>query len=439
MEKLKKILMLALPSASNNFLEIFVIAISTVFMGRLSDTHIVGLGVGLQYILLFYCINSIFFIGTNAILSRLVGAQDMENLAVGYSSILIGAMGICALACALGFLGIAPFVHWMGVSGEANLLAQEYLRIFIFAMPAIFVKNVMVAALASLSDTLTPLLIKTAMSVLCLFLNDALIFGKYGFMRLDIAGAALANVIVAFLELAILFGVIAIKNTPLKFRWKFDWQCFKRTWHVGWPSGFERLLSLFSMVLVSKFVASYGDVILAGMQVGLRVETFSFMPGLGFTIACMVLVGQNLGANRIEVAQDYVRTTLKVAGSLLGFLGILMVVFAKPFAGIFSQNPKVIEVATWYLIAVGISQMPLIFLFVLDGVFRGAGMAKVSLYINTASLWLLRIAPMYVLLKSGMDIKWLFVVICVETYIRSGIFYWAYAQGWWKKPGRFAP
>ncbi|WP_120943859.1 MULTISPECIES: MATE family efflux transporter [Helicobacter] len=439
MEKLKKILGLALPSASNNFLEIFVMAISIVFMGKLSDSHIVAMGVGLQYILLFYALNSIFFIGTNAVLSRLVGAQDLESVALGYSSILLGASVLCVLACALGFGGIGLFVGWMGLSAQASALARQYLEVFIFAMPAIFLKNVMVAALASLSDTLTPLFIKTLMSGVCLLLNQALIFGDWGFVRLDIAGAAWANVIVAFLELGILFGVIACKNTPLKFRWKFDWKFFKRTWHVGWPSGFERLLSLFSMALVSKFVASYGDAILAGMQVGLRVETFSFMPGLGFTIACMVLVGQNLGANQVQMAQEYIRTTLKVAGSLLGLLGVLMVIFAKPFASIFTHNADVVRVASWYLGAVGISQVPLIFLFVLDGAFRGAGMAKVSLYINTGSLWSLRIIPMYLSLKAGLDVRWLFAIICVETYVRAGVFFWAYKQGWWKKPGRFVP
>ncbi|WP_121022218.1 MATE family efflux transporter [Helicobacter vulpis] len=439
MEKFKKILTLALPSASNNFLEIFVLAISIVFMGKLSDAHIVAMGVGLQYLLLFYSLNSIFFIGTNAMLSRLVGAQDLESVSVGYSSILIGASVLCMGACALGFGGIGFFISWMGLSAQASALARHYLEIFIFAMPAIFLKNVMVAALASLSDTLTPLLIKTLMSGICLFLNQALIFGDWGFMRLDIAGAAWANVIVAFLELSVLFGVIALKNTPLKFCWRFDWGIFKRAWHVGWPSGFERLLSLFSMTLVAKFVASYGDAILAGMQVGLRVETFSFMPGLGFTIACMVLVGQNLGANQVQMAQDYIRATLKVAGSLLGVLGVLMVIFAKPFASVFTHNPAVVQVASWYLSAVGVSQVPLMFLFVLDGAFRGAGMAKVSLYINTLSLWSLRIVPMYLLLKTGMDVQWLFLVICAETYVRAGVFYWAYRQGWWKKPGRFVP
>ncbi|GMB94669.1 Multidrug efflux membrane protein [Helicobacter heilmannii] len=423
----------------NNFLEIFVLAVSVVFMGRLSDDHIVAMGVGLQYIMLFYALNSVFYIGTNATLSRLVGAKDTELVAIGYSSILIGACVLCMGAGVAGFLGIGAFVNWMGITGDASLLAKEYLQILIWAMPAIFVKNTMASALASLSDTLTPFVLKVVMSALCLFLNDALIFGHFGFMRLDIQGAALASVVVAFVELLLLFIAISLKkHNPLKFRFVFDDTLFKKTWQVGWPSGFERMLTLFSMALVSKFVASYGNEVLAGMQVGLRVETFSYMPGLGFTIACMVLVGQHLGANQVNRAQEYVRTTLKVAGVGLGFLGVGMIVFAKELAGIFSQNQEVVQVAAWYLMAVGVSQMPLICLFVLDGVFRGAGMAKVSLLINTSSLWSLRILPMFIFWRLGLSVRWFFMLICLETFARAGFFYIAYRRGIWKKPGRFA-
>lgn len=145
---------------------------------------------------------------------------------------------------------------------------------------------------------------------------------------------------------------------------------------VGWPAGFERLLSLFSLILLSKFVASYGDKVLAGMQIGIRVETFSFMPGFGFMIAAMVLTGQNLGANKPKIATEYAHLILKISMGLMGVLGVILVLFAKEFASLFSQDEEVLEVARSYLIAVGLSQAPLIGYFVLDGVFRGLAFLK---------------------------------------------------------------
>lgn len=205
---------------------------------------------------------------------------------------------------------------------------------------------------------------------------------------------------------------------------------------VGWPAGFERLLSLFSLILLSKFVASYGDKVLAGMQIGIRVETFSFMPGFGFMIAAMVLTGQNLGANKPKIATEYAHLILKISMGLMGVLGVILVLFAKEFASLFSQDGEVLEVARSYLIAVGLSQAPLIGYFVLDGVFRGAGISKVSLYINTLSLWGLRIMPIYLLLIYHFKVEFIFVVIALETFLRSFIYYKVFLKAYGKGAGK---
>ena len=67
---------------------------------------------------------------------------------------------------------------------------------------------------------------------------------------------------------------------------------------VGIPSGCERLFTLFSIILMTKFIALYGTYDLAGYQIATRIEGFAFMPGFGFMIAAMALMGQNLGAKK---------------------------------------------------------------------------------------------------------------------------------------------
>lgn len=91
-----------------------------------------------------------------------------------------------------------------------------------------------------------------------------------------------------------------------------------------------------------------------------------------------------------------------------------------------------------YLIAVGLSQAPLIGYFVLDGVFRGAGISKVSLYINTLSLWGLRIMPIYLLLIYHFKVEFIFVVITLETFLRSFIYHKVFSKGIWKRCGKKA-
>ncbi|AFI06373.1 MATE family efflux transporter [Helicobacter cetorum] len=436
MYQYKKIFSLALPSGVNAFLDVFVVALSAFFVGKLSHHHIVALGVGLQFLTLFYGVNSILYTGTNALLSRLVGARDFTQISNAFSSIFIGAFLLCLGVLLISYFLVEPFLTWMQLQGPSKELTQAYLEILILALPGIFLKNVLVSALASFLDTLTPFIVKLVMVMVCVFLNQALIFGDFGFREMGISGSALANVVVSYLELLALGMWLQIKKNPLKFKICLDFSFLKAMFRVGWPAGFERLLTLFSLMLLAKFVASYGDKVLAGMQIGIRIETFSFMPGFGFMIAAMVLVGQNLGANRAKLATDYAYLILKISMGLMGVVGLVLAFFAKEFASIFSQDEEVLEVARYYLIAVGLSQAPLIGYFVLEGVFRGAGMAKVSLYINAFSLWGLRIMPIYFLVAYRFEVAYIFGVIMLETCLRACIYYKVFSKGIWKRVGK---
>ncbi|WP_104714161.1 MATE family efflux transporter [Helicobacter cetorum] len=427
-----------MPSGVNAFLDVFVIALSVFFMGKLSHHHIVALGVGLQFLMLFYGVNTILYTGTNAQLSRLVGARDFSQINLAFSSIVIGGAFVCLGVLIFSYILIEPFLLWINLDKESCELTQIYLKTLVFALPAIFLKNIFVSALASFLDTLTPFVVKLIMVILCVFLNQALIFGDFGFKEMGIVGSALANVIVSYLELFLLAFFLQFKKSSLRFTFQFDNSFLKNTFRIGWPAGFERFLTLCSLMVIAKFIASYGDKVLAGMQVGIRVETFSFMPGFGFMIASMVLVGQNLGANKTELAQDYAYLILKISMVLMGIIGILMAIFAREFASLFSHDKEVIEVARYYLIAVGLSQAPLIGYFVLDGVFRGASITKVSLYINTLSLWGLRIIPMYLLVLYHFEVEFIFGVIAIETYLRALVYYKVFSKGVWKRPGKRA-
>ncbi|WP_158655946.1 MULTISPECIES: MATE family efflux transporter [unclassified Helicobacter] len=219
------------------------------------------------------------------------------------------------------------------------------------------------------------------------------------------------------------------------FSFGITWRYFYIALKIGIPSGIERLLTLGSLVLTTKIIANFGDVAVTGAQIGSRIEAFAFMPGFGFMVAAMALTGQNLGAKRIDVAMDLNKTILQISSIVMGILGVLMAVFAAPLSRIFNANDAVVAVSIMYLLAVGFSQIPLIWAFVLDGVLRASGITNLSLAINALSIWCFRILPIWVGVSvAGLGIWWVFVVIFVETYIRAAIFYAFYRAGMWKKP-----
>lgn len=430
-QKMRKILRIAIPSGANSLLDILVLALGMFFMGRFGQEYLVALSVSTQFIMIFFAINAIFYVGTNAQISRLYGARDKESAKAVFSTLISLCLLCSAPIVLLAFLLIDPFIAWMQVSAESSELISVFLLIAIWSLPPMLLRNIIISAFAAIGDTLSVFIVRIFSTIFCVLANVALIFG----LGLDIVGAALSGLLTYVLELGILAWLAWKKGRFFFGGWRLQlvWRYVQRALEIGIPAGFERFLTLGSLVLTTKFIASFGDLAVAGSQIGMRIEAFVLMPGFGFMVAAMALTGQNLGANRVQVAMDLHKAILQIASAVMGILGVLIAVFAIPLSEIFYRDEQVAQVALWYLIAVGFSQVPLVVVFVLDGVLRGAGITKLSLLLNACSVWGFRILPIWLGIWCGLGVWWVFVMIFVETYIRAGLFYLAYKKGVWKK------
>lgn len=422
----KKILQIALPSGLNSFLDILNISIALLFVGKLSTSHIVAFGVGMNFVMLFYTITAIFFTGTNAIISRL--HKDFPQRQIALSTLALCST-LSSLPISLFALSIDRiYLQWMGGSEEALNLAQSYLEILAFGFPALLLKTTLTSAFSAISKAKIPFYVKIFCTLFNISANYVLIFGFFSIPALEMIGAGIANVASISLEALILL-IVAHKEFKLTKTLQFKY--FKLALKIGTPTGMERAFTLFSLVLIAKFLLSYGDEILAGFQIGGRIEAFAFMPGFGFMIASMTLMGQNI--KHLKLAKHYIYLIIIISSIFMGILGVLMCIFGERLSLIFSLDLDVVHYSFVYLVAVGISQIPLIMIFVLDGALRGAGATKTSLLINALSIWGLRILPMYLCTYFALSYVYIFGIICIETFIRAGIFWKVFAQEKWKK------
>ncbi|WP_034584039.1 MATE family efflux transporter [Helicobacter pametensis] len=424
--KFKEILKIALPSGLSSLLDILNISIALLFIAKLSTAHIVAFGASMNFIMLFYAILTIFFTGTNATIARLFGEKNPQT-PQALSSLLISAAFVSLPLFLIAFALFHPYLTWMGLTQHSLTLANIYLHILIFEIPALLLKTTLTSAFSAISCAKIPFYVKICSTLFNVTANYYLIFG-FGFIpALDIVGAGIANVLSAYFELFLLL-IFAYKK--FKFSPSFDFLFVKKAFWIGFPAGIERSLTLFSLVLIAKFLLSYGDEVLAGFQIGGRIEAFAFMPGFGFMVASMSLMGQNV--NHPKLAKEYTTLCLWIASMMMGALGALMCIFGQNLAWIFSKDSQVILYAWHYLIAVGLSQIPLIFIFVLDGALKGAGKSKFSLYINTSSIWILRILPMYLCSIFKLPYYFIYLIIFLETYIRATIFWIIFYKIDWK-------
>lgn len=155
------------------------------------------------------------------------------------------------------------------------------------------------------------------------------------------------------------------------------------------------------------------------------------MPGFGFAIAGMALVGQNIGAKNFDKAYKMGVISGRIAYVFMGSVGVVLILMPQYLVSFFTEDAGTIAVASYYLILVGLAQIPLALMFVYSAALRGAGATKTTLYINVASLWFFRVLPSYIAYKMGFGIIAIFVIMNIETLIKGIIYWYVYQKRAW--------
>ena len=332
-----------------------------------------------------------------------------------------------------------PFLRLLGTTELTHKDAVRYFVVYTSSYPALMASMALYGGLRGAGDTKTPMYLTIMSNGLNIFLDYSLIFGKFGFPKLDVLGAAIAttfSMLLAFVVGLILYDsgklIIGGKMIP-----RLDYTIQKRILKVGIPAMIERFVNNGLMIVYNSMVAHLGEIQYAAHYIGVRIESISYMPGLGFSVAATTLVGQNLGRKDIESAEKAAHESAKMGILFMGIMGLIMIAFPKylayPFVNPFDPHAnEVIELASWYLRIVGISEAPLAVIFVYAGALRGAGDTISPVYITGLNKALFRLIPTYIMcyvMGTGVIGAW--IAMSLETFTSAISFYLKFKTRSW--------
>jgi len=431
--KHQKILKLSIPAAINSLLDMLQVITDLIMVGRLSAFAVAAVGLGLQSLMFVFAVLTLLHVGTSALLSRFVGAQRMKRASMGLSTLLRFAFFLSLPVMVLWYFLASNIYSWFGTAPEVVALGEDYVQMLTWMMPFVFMKLVFVSALNSAGDTKMPMYVKIGSILLNVVLNYLFIFGKFGFPELGVLGAAVGTVIVNMLEFIVYVLLYLRHKTPYIPVWHYSRSLLRRALKVGIPASIERTLTFGSFILFTVVIVHYGTAVLAGYQIGLRVEGLAFMPGIGFTIAAMALMGQGLGARKPQQAKEDVLLVLKYTSGFMFILSFFMIFMPEKIVWLFTNDPQTIKEASLYLRIVGFSQIPLAFNFVLSGALRGAGASRKTLKINLVSLWFVRIIPAFLLSWYFNNILFVYLAMISDTFVKAAWLWFTFSKGDWQK------
>ena len=421
----RNILRIAIPMIVANIFNVVLELIDAVFVGRLGSEMLAAVTMAGVVVFLVATFGMGLGVGSIALISRAFGEKDFARAhSVTTQALYLGIFTAIVLGT-IGF-GFAPFLlRFLGAEGDVLAIGTRYLRILFAGLVTMYFMFLGSAAFQGAGDTKTPMKISAFATLLNVGLDPIMIFGLFGFPRMEAAGAALATVLsrsVAGILMAIILvrGRHIIKINVRSVR--IEWAIMKKVLIIGFPSSIQMFMRSLSAIVLVKIAALFGTVVLAAYGVGGRLFHLFLVPGFGFGGAAATLMGQNLGAKKPERAQ---RSALLACFYYLLFLIIMsacIFIFSKQIAGFFNSEKDFIRIAEVYFRYVAAGCLFLAPAIVFSRALQGAGDTIPPMLATGISLYVIQIPLAYFLAKTlGLNETGIWIA-GVAGAVSNGIF-----------------
>jgi MATE family multidrug resistance protein len=208
--------------------------------------------------------------------------------------------------------------------------------------------------------------------------NYLLIFGKFGFPRMEIAGAGWGT----FIGIAVAAGINMLvfltgrmnKTFSSRRISKIEFGKIYDLLKVGLPAGFSLTANVsFWGIMLLALVGRFGKEALAATSAALSYTSVAVMPIVGIGMALTAAVGKTIGEGRKKLATKQTRVCLRIALTYIGFVGICFLLFPKALMAFWSSDNKVIQLGVPILICAAIYQTFHATRIIYDSSLRGAG------------------------------------------------------------------
>lgn len=366
-------------------------------------------------------------VGANAVMGRAYGAKDKEKGdRVLHSSLIISIIGGIIVG-ALGLSVSKTLLLWMGTPDELLDLANTYLSIYFLGIPAMMVYNFASGCLRGMGDSKRPFYFLLISGILNLGLNYFFVI----VFKMDVAGVAVATVITQTLAAAATVICLFYNKGFARLSFKRMRICKNEAWEiikVGIPAGIQGSMFSLSNVVIQSSVNSFGYWAVTGDGASGSLSGLASVAQSAFSQACLAFTAANYGAKNIPNIKKTVKYSLFYSVVITLLLQLLLVIFARPLASIFTSNQEALDVAVERIYIMSVMDIFFGIGDVLSYADRGLGYSTIPMFVSLITICGLRILYVTTLFNIPQfhTIGWLYAVYPISWVVSAVVHAFAY-------------
>ena len=292
-------------------------------------------------------------------------------------------------------------LQYLGQDEEVLFHTYRYLDIIAISLVPLMLFQTFKQFIEGLGFTKPAMYISIFSNVINILLNAVLIFGLFGFPRLEIIGAAYATLISRVLMFFIIFiyclNSRRFQEYILRLNISFNYTSFKAIFGIGFTSGLQYIFEVGAFTVATVIIGSIGAIQLASHQIALNLASISYMIASGIGSASMISLGHYYGeGDSAEIRRSGYSNFILVL-ILMCISAFIFIVFRDILPTFYVDDYEVISLASSLLIIAGLFQLSDGVQAVGLGVLRGIRDTKTPTLVTFISYWVIAIPLSYYL------------------------------------------
>jgi multidrug resistance protein, MATE family len=393
--ELRPTLHLALPLILAEIGWMSMVIVDTMMVGRLpySAEAIGAVSISSSLFLVFAFFGEGILIGLDTIVSQAFGAGRREDC---HRSLINGIYLSFAIApfLAIPIWIIPTYFERFGVTHPVAVLAAPYMRTLSAGLIPLLLYFAVRRTLQGMNMVRPIAIALVTANLVNLAGNYLLIFGKFGLPALGVTGSGVATAISrAYLAVVLVVYLLWYdsrhKTELLKTPVQPDLNRIRQLIVLGFPAAVQLTAEVSIFALVASLIARLGAVAQAGHQIALNTVAFTYMVPLGLSSAAAVRVGQAVGRRSPVDARNAGDTAIFLGASFMSLMSVVLLVFPRYIARIYTTDESVIASAVTLLAAGAAFQLFDGIQTVSTGALRGTGDTRTPMLCHFSAYWLI--------------------------------------------------